>query len=267
MNATDTYYRIDAPTQSFIARYNSAEVASATRGDRATFELTFPAPSGSLTIRKHPDLVVSGSQTIASGESVKHSTVLIESGATLTVDGTLETAELTVNGTLDGTGSVDVIDYYETTISEVRIVEALTVTDGNRLRIDDTIIQTRSVTNNGEIVTVNGGEQITISDPVGELLQFDEYAGKFETAETLGSSVPFRQLLPSSAPGDSLVVGLQPAPALRDQDVEGVWGLIETVEDVRGQPLTIPRVRIEVTVLAPYAEYADVSAVENDLEV
>lgn len=260
------HFRLDTALGPFIAVYNSGAPPPRTRGETAQFEFHFPF-NGPLTVQEHSDLVVSGSQTIAAGTSVQHSTVTVESGATLTVDGSLETAEITVNGTLNGSGAVDVIDYYETTISTPQVVERLNVGAGNRLLVDGTVIQTTEVDNNGELVLKNGAATRITDAPVGDLLQLDKFAGKYETVETSSSKIPFRQFIPPDTAGDSLVVGIRPAPSLRDQDVEGVWGLIETVEDARGQPLSIPRIRVNVTILAARSEYDDAATVEAELEV
>lgn len=47
-------------------------------------------------------------KTVSAGDTEQFDSVAVESGGTLTVDGTLETAELTLNGTLNNNGTVAV---------------------------------------------------------------------------------------------------------------------------------------------------------------
>jgi len=56
------------------------------------------------------DLTVSEDRTIQSGETLVFNTVVVKSGVTLTVNGTLVTETLTVNGTTAGTGQITVLN-------------------------------------------------------------------------------------------------------------------------------------------------------------
>jgi len=178
-----------------------------TRGARAT-----------LTVFEATErLLVFSDRGIPAGSTREASEVIIDEGATLTVDGTLETSRVIIrNGTLDNNGTV-------------------TVTAGERGGMD--------------------------------LLAFAPRAGGFTTLDTLDSSVRFRERLPSSGDVTSLLVGVEPDENLQQEDIEGIWGLIESVEDARRPALSADQIRVEIRVLAPYREYSDHAAVRSALEV
>jgi len=140
------------------------------------------------------------------------------SSSTLTVDGTLNCEDLRVNGTLNGSGTVNV--------SEEFIVE------------------------------------------YAELEPFSEYAGQYVRHETLDATQRIRPTIPDSAAIDSTLVGVQALNDLADRDVRGFWAAIDRVRDTRNRALTDgPRVRFELTKLAPFDEYSDYDAARNGLEI
>lgn len=97
--------------------------------------------------------------------------------------------------------------------------------------------------------------------------EFAQWAGSFTTMEMLDNTVKFRDQLPSSATIDSCVLGINPSSDLDNDNIVGVWGLVESIDNQRNQPLTTNRYQFSLTVLAPYSEYADHTAVSNDLEI
>ena len=100
-----------------------------------------------------------------------------------------------------------------------------------------------------------------------DLEPYSTYAGKFSLMETLGSKQPYNELLPSSVDINTLLVAVIPNSDLQSKNVNGYWGLIENITDDRNRPLSNTRVELEITVLAPFDEYADHAAVQTDLEV
>jgi len=189
-----------------------SELNNRTRGGTATFNLHVP----------QEDLVVKSGETesIPSGAFVVTQDLIVESNATLTVDGTLivhGTSNVKTNGTIDGTGTIDVL----------------------------------------------GGP----ADPQATLLSYDRHAGSYTLNETLGNVQKFKERLPANPNINSLVVGLEPATDLQNREIAGKWGLMGNITDNRTRPLTNPVVSVEIDILADYAEYSDVTAVQNDLEI
>lgn len=178
-----------------------------TRGERAT-----------LTVFEATErLLVFSDRGIPAGSTREASEVIIDEGATLTVDGTLETSRIDIrDGTLDDNGTV----------------------------------------------TITGG-------PIGamDLLTYAPRAGGFTTLKTLDTSVRFRERLPTSGDVTSLLVGVAPDDNLQQEDIEGIWGLIESVGDARRPVLNADQIEVEIRVLAPYREYDSHTAVRNALEV
>lgn len=96
---------------------------------------------------------------------------------------------------------------------------------------------------------------------------FAEWAGSWATMETLNNVVKYRTQLPSDAGVESLVWGIEPAQDLQTRNVVGVWGLVENIDNQRNQPLSTNRYQVDVTVLAPFDEYATINDVETDLVI
>jgi hypothetical protein len=99
------------------------------------------------------------------------------------------------------------------------------------------------------------------------LLAYDRHAGSYALQGTNKNTQRYKERLPSGANINSLVIGLEPDTELQNDDIVGKWGLISDVADSRSQALTNPVATIEIDVLADYSEYADVTAVQNDLEI
>lgn len=267
MTATDVYYTIHTKSNdSITVDFNVADINNLTRGESASFEFHLPNPNDDLQV-DNTTLTVSSDTTIPSGASQTHKAVTIESGATLTVDGTLTTAELTVNGTLNGSGTVNVVD---TVLSKTIALETaetydeVTVAADTKLVVDG-ILQAKKITVDGEI-EVNGTIR-TIADRGFELLrQFDDYGGKYATIETLSSKTAYKDQRPNDHPIKTQAVGIEPSPKLKERNVIGLWALIDGVEDVRPRALSDTRVAVDVTILAEYGEYNNHSELEAELK-
>lgn len=146
--------------------------------------------------------------------------------------------------------------------------ESLTIESGETYAIAEgtteiftsvNILENGRLENNGTLIET-GGDNITI------LKDYEEHAGSFTTQDTLNNTQLYREHFSSSAI-DTLVVGIEPNDSLQDRDVGGVWGLITNAADTRPPPLSDKRYSIEVEILAEYSDYADHTAVENDLNI
>jgi len=163
--------------------------------------------------------------------------LVVSSGETKTVaSGTIEVYD---NVTVDGTLTVD----------------GILVVYGTLNSVDGTV-------NSADGTVANQSE-----NPFKRLLDHDRHAGSYTLNRTLGNVQRYKERLPSSPNINSLVVGLEPATDLQNREIAGKWGLISNITDNRTRALTNPVVSVEIDILADYAEYSDVTAVQNDLEI
>jgi len=127
------------------------------------------------------------------------------------------------------------------------------------------VLHATAIENNGEI---DNNGLIANDDTTDRLLDvWMEYAGSYTTQTTLNNTERYTLQIPTNLVIDTLVVGIEPSQELKDNGVVGIWGLIDRVQNNRNAPLTTNRYQLSVYGLAPFDEYADVSAVENDLEI
>jgi len=119
-----------------------------------------------------------------------------------------------------------------------------------------------NVTGSGTLVT--GSESAFDFD---DLEPYATYAGKYSLTETLASQQSYNELIPPSIDINTLLVAVIPNNDLQNKNVNGYWGLIDNITDNRNRALSNTRVELEITVLAPFDEYADHAAVQTDLEV
>lgn len=119
-----------------------------------------------------------------------------------------------------------------------------------------------SVTGSGTLDT--GSESAFDFD---DLEPYSTYAGKYSLTATLASQQSYNELIPSTLDINTLLVAVIPNSDLQAKNVNGYWGLIDNITDDRNRPLSNTRVELEITVLAPFDEYADHAAVQTDLEV
>jgi len=268
MSETDIYYTIHTKSNgSVTVDYNLAEINNITRGESAEFEFHLPNPTDDLNV-DNTTLTIPNDTTIPSGADRTHKSVTVKSGATLTVDGTLTTAELTVNGTLNGSGTVNVVDtVLSKTISAdtAGTYDEVTVAANTKLVVDG-ILQARKITVDGEI-EVNGTIRTITDGAFGLLRDFDDYGGAYTTVTTLNTAVKYRDQRPNTHPIDTQAIGIEPAPKLQDRDVIGLWCLVDGAEDVRPRALSDTRIAFDVTVLAEYSEYNNHADLEVDRKI
>lgn len=173
---------------------------------------------------------------------------------------TYEFVEVTPTLTIDS-GDTFTVESGETLEKSLVIVNGTLVIDGT-LRCD-------KLDNNGT-VDLNG--TLDINDKYEleytEIKPYANYSGKFNVTETLSSKQRYSENIPPNNGPNTLLVGIEPQTELDSKDIFGYWGLISNIADIRNQPLSNgPRIEIEITVLAPYEQYDDHTAVQNDLEV
>jgi len=169
----------------------------------------------------------------------------------------------------------------------VEVTPSLTIPDGETLTIEsgETLEKSRVVVdgtlvidgtlkcdeldNNGT-VDVNGTLNVNekFAFEYQEIKPYSEYAGKFTTSETLDSRQAYSENIPPNTEPDTLLVGIEPQTELSEKDINGYWGLINNVTDTRNTSLSNgPRIELEITVLAPYAQFSDHTDVQQTLEV
>jgi hypothetical protein len=153
---------------------------------------------------------------------------------------------------------------YTVPAGETQSFEILFVPEGVTLTVDGTLNVEQLL--DGGTVTGSGGIN-TGSGYLTALTDYVQWAGSWTTLEMLNSVVKYRMQFPDSAAIDSLVWGVTPNTDLADRNVVGVWGLVENIQNERNQALSINRYTVDVTVLAPIDDYADIDAVETDLVI
>jgi len=158
------------------------------------------------------------------------------------------TEDRTVSGLLTAD---DLIVTSEATLT----VEPTGVVQVNRLE------QNGTVDNNGRIIADDGSRET-------RLLEWTELAGTVRTVESLTHQPFFRtRINPSEHAIDRLVWGLEPPSDVRQQGVRGLWGLLESLTVDRDATLSRNRGEAELTVLAPFSAYSDVTDLAADLSL
>jgi hypothetical protein len=144
--------------------------------------------------------------------------------------------------------------------------EALVVPSGETYTVES---GTEEVYSSADIDgTLNVDGTLTLTEGQFDTLrQLADHAGSFATVQTLNNTQNYREQIPSDASVDSIVVGIEPAQALKDRNVDGVWGIVSNGTDARSAALSRNLFQLEVQVLAEYSEYADHSAIETALQV
>jgi len=139
------------------------------------------------------------------------------------------------------------------------------VVDGT-LVIDGTL-EADQVDNNGTI-DLNGTLDINekYAFELQDVQRYSPFSGKYAINETLGSKQQYSEFVPPSADIDTLLVGVEPQQDLKDETIEGYWGLINNISDDRNRALSNSQITLDIDVLATYEEYSDHTAVEADLK-
>lgn len=157
----------------------------------------------------------------------------------------------------------------DTTIGSGSTVKfaSVTITSGTTLTVNGTL-ETHDLTVDGAI-DVNGEVIIKTSGDteLSTLLEYSEWSGKYETNKMLDGTTKYTERFPSSEGIDSLVLGIEPSSDLINADVNGVWGLVDSISDQRGPTLDTNRVDISITVLAEFSDYTDHSSLESALKL
>jgi len=244
------------------AEYNLQGPNTLRRGEQATFEFPFPDSSDTLTLSLD-DLTVSSTYTVEANTIEEYATVTVENGATLTIDGTLQAAEVINNGTITGSGQL-IVDEVKRTIESgtVETYETVTVEKGIELVVEGTL--QANIVVNGGLVTVTTGEIIATSDGLNQLLQYGDYGGAYSQQETISSRVKIKERLPTDADVDSLILSIEPSDTLKNKDVTGIWAVVDEVTDTRPLSLSTSRLELSVTVLAELSEYSTRYDLEAD---
>lgn len=177
-------------------------------------------------------------------------------GDTATFDLQVDDPELVVQS-----GETYTVESGTTEIYENADIDGTLVIDGE-LIVYGTVDNDGTITTNGTF-TINSGTANTLEN----LLDFDRHAGSYALRTTLNNTAKYKQQLPTKSNVDSLVIALEPAQSLQDEDIVGKWGLISNVTDNRTRALTNPIITVEIDILADLSEYSDHTAIENDLEI
>lgn len=167
---------------------------------------------------------------------------------------TFELPDFAANKTFSSDHTVVDVEGY----NDVTIESGVTVTVAS-----GAILQADTITVNGTLV--NNGTVYTTSGTANALVDYIEWAGSYSTVETLDNSIRYKTQLPSNAGISSLVWGIEPADNLQNKDVQGVWALVEGVQNTRNQPLTTNRYTFDLRVLDTFSSYSSLSDVENSL--
>jgi len=142
------------------------------------------------------------------------------------------------------------------------------VTVAGTLTVEGTLVVTGTLNSTSGTVNVTTGTIDNLSEKVlTKLLDHDRHAGSYTLNDTLDNVQRYKERLPSNPNINSLVVGLEPSGDLSNRNIAGKWGLISNITDSRTRALTNPVVTLEMDILADISEYADVTAVQNDLKI
>lgn len=148
------------------------------------------------------------------------------------------------------------------------LYDTITVESSGTLTVNG-FLQGNSInTETGGTVNVDGG-QLNILAGTGftTIQNLADFAGGFAAQTLLDSTRKFREQIPSTADVDSILVGIEPSDMLKNKDVTGIWGLVDSGTDVRNPALNTNTFELEIFVVAEYSEYSDHTAVNNNLSV
>jgi len=158
----------------------------------------------------------------------------------------------------------------DVTLSNSQVRGTVSVLDTGSLTIDEGVVLTASdmdidgtVDNNGTI-KIDGLANRSLFDLLQDL---GDYAGKYTITETLNSKQKYRDFVPPTASIASILVGIEPHQDLVESDVDGIWGLVDSVSDPRNLALNTTHYQFTIRILGEYSEYSDITDVKNSLEV
>jgi len=149
-------------------------------------------------------------------------------------------------------------------------MESLTVEPGETYTVvsgTTEIFKTVNVKEGGQLNIEEDAELIeTGGDGLAKLQQYQDHAGSYVRRGSINNTHTFSLQIPQNIDISSLLVGVEPAADLQNNDVPGIWGLVSNITDARTDALSNEEVQIELDVLARYDEYSDHAAATNDLE-
>lgn len=122
-----------------------------------------------------------------------------------------------------------------------------------------------TVEEDGELIVSDGENLPSGKEAWRRIKEHTKHAGTYSINETLNDTQKYNERVPTDAKAESIVIGVEPSDSLKNKDVTGVWGIIDSGTDERNNPLTNYEFSVQVTILAEYADYADHDAVEADL--
>lgn len=167
--------------------------------------------------------------------------------------------DLTVSGT------------YTVTSGTIEQWDTVTIQDGATLIIEsDAELLTNTVTvESGGTLTQESDSTLTEYGNLFEtLLEYGKWAGSFASFTSINSTEKYEeQFNIDRANINSIVIGLEPSQSLKDRNVRGIWGILSADTDNRPRALSDVQFGLELRILGWYDEYADHTAVENDLEI
>ena len=160
---------------------------------------------------------------------------------------------------------------YTVAAGTVEQYDDVTIQDGATLTIEsDAELYTNTVTvKSGGTLTQQADSTLVEYGNLGEqLLEYGKWAGAYAPFTSINSVEKYEpQFSTARADIDSIVIGLEPSQSLKDRNVRGVWGILDADTDNRPRALSDTQFAIELTILGWYDEYADHTALENDLEI
>jgi len=163
----------------------------------------------------------------------------------------------------------DLLVSSNTTIEDGAVYGSVTIEPGATLSVPiGGTLYAGTITNNG---TIDNDGTIVINDGITngweDMREYGDYAGSYTTIEKLNGDYNYREFIPSAASVDSLLIGVEPSSDLKNKDLNGVWGLVDSVSDTRNTALNIDSYEYTIRILAEYSEYADHPTAETNLKV
>lgn len=148
---------------------------------------------------------------------------------------------------------------------ESEVYRTVTVEVGGTLTIEsDATLQCDFLDDQG---TVDNQGNLLIIGSDGAFREYAEYAGKYTTNRTLNSNEAYKDFIPTTLNIDSLVWGIEPDQSLKDDDIVGIYGLVDSVQNQRNMPLSTNRYQVDIYVLALFDEYENIQTLQEDLEL
>lgn len=107
------------------------------------------------------------------------------------------------------------------------------------------------------------GTLTTAIDRYEEVREYSRFAGRYSLTESIDGTPRFSEHTPADASVDSIVVQLSPGDDLTATD--GLWVILDDVDDATRFPKDQMRISLDMTVLARADEYDDRAAIKSAL--